>query len=199
MSLEILIATKNPGKVRELKELLAGLPIVLHHAGQFSDLVEPEETGLTFAENAILKARYYAEKTGLTALADDSGLEVDALAGAPGVFSARYAGAKASNEERIDRLLAELAERSERSARFVCMMAVSDPQGEIRFLAEGICEGSIAPYPQGKNGFGYDPIFIPADFTQTFGELPAEIKRKISHRGRAMEKIIRFFRDFAAP
>jgi XTP/dITP diphosphohydrolase len=199
VSLEILIATKNPGKIRELQELLAGLPIILHHAGQFSDLVEPEETGLTFTENAILKARYYAEKTGFTALADDSGLEVDALGGAPGVYSARYAGEKASSKEQIDRLLGELGESSERSARFVCVMAVSDPRGEIRLLAEGVCEGSIARYPRGKNGFGYDPIFIPADFTQTFGELSAQIKRKISHRGRAMEKIIRFFRDFAAP
>jgi XTP/dITP diphosphohydrolase len=201
VSLELLIATKNIGKIRELEKLLADLPIILRNANEFANLREPEETGQTFAENAILKARYYAEKTGFLALADDSGLEVEALGGAPGVFSARYAGEKATNEERIAKLLNELGQTKDakRLARFVCAVAISDQKGDIKFLTEGICSGSVTASPLGINGFGYDPIFVPYGFSQTFGQLSDEIKQKISHRGRAMEKIIDFLTGFLAP
>lgn len=201
MSLEILMATTNIGKIRELEKLLADLPIILRNTGEFENIVEPEETGLTFSDNAILKAKYYAEKTGLWTLADDSGLEVEALNGDPGVFSARYAGIGATNEKKIAKLLNELKQTNDekRLARFVCSMAVSDERGEIRFLTEGICQGKIALNPKGTNGFGYDPIFIPDDFSLTFGEISDEIKQKISHRGRATEKIIEFLYDFIAP
>lgn len=198
---ELFIATKNTGKIREIEDLLAALPIKLRNAGEFAEIVEPEETGATFAENAILKAKYYAEKTGLWSLADDSGLEVEALDGRPGVFSARYAGEDATNAEKIAKILFELRQTDERSrlARFVCSMAVADENGEVQFLTDGVCQGKIAFSPKGNRGFGYDPIFVPAGFSETFGELSDEIKGKISHRGRAIEKIIKYLRDFIAP
>ena len=194
MKLQLLAATKNAGKIRELEVLLADLPVSLQSLEDFPGVAEPEETGATFAENAALKAIYYARETGFWALADDSGLEVEALGGAPGVYSARYAGANASDDERIVKLLEEIdaAGGENRAARFVCAMAIADTTGVIRFSAEGVCCGSIAQASRGRNGFGYDPVFIPEDFDQTFGELPAEIKQKISHRARATEKIIRF-------
>ncbi len=199
MKLELLIASKNAGKIKEFRQLLADLPIILHSANEFDAIPEPEETGETFADNAILKARYYAEKTGLIALADDSGLAVDALNGAPGVFSARYAGADATNAERIDKLLKEVSDTpiEKRLARFVCAIAITTQTGKILNLTEATCEGNIAFQPSGTNGFGYDPIFVPNGFSQSFGELSDEIKHKISHRGRAIEKIIEFLHDFA--
>lgn len=198
--MELLIATKNAGKIRELTKLLAGLPIHLHTLNEFESVVEPEETGATFSENAALKAEYYALQTGIWALADDSGLEVEALGGAPGVFSARYAGKGVSYTKKMSRLLSELNETrtNNRQARFVCAMAVAGKSGSIEFLSEGVCEGSIAAVPRGANGFGYDPIFIPEGFSETFGELSDEIKQKISHRSRAIRKIIRFLRDYTA-
>ena len=198
MKLELLIASKNVGKIKEFKQLLADLPIILHSANEFEEIPEPEETGKTFADNAILKAQYYAEKTGLIALADDSGLAVDALNGAPGVFSARYAGVDATNAERIGKLLSEVSNTpiEKRSARFVCAIAIITQTGKILNLVEATCEGKIAFQPSGTNGFGYDPIFVPDGFSQSFGELSDEIKHKISHRGRAIEKIIEFLHDF---
>ncbi len=199
MNLELLVATKNVGKIKELNQLLADLPLTLHSADEFEDIPEPEETGETFTDNAILKARYYAEKTGLIALADDSGLVVDALDGAPGVFSARYAGANATNEEKIAKLLNELNKTQDKAriARFVCAMAIADKNGEIIKIAEGICEGKIAWQARGTNGFGYDPIFIPVGFSESFGELSDQIKHKISHRALAIRKIIEFLRILA--
>lgn len=196
---EILIATKNANKTKELKELLSNSDFILKDLNEIPNIREAAETGKTFSENAILKAASYALQTKMWALADDSGLEVEALDGAPGVFSARYAGEFATDEERIAKLLQELnGVFYERQARFVCAMAVSDEKGEIKFLAEGVCDGKIAVNPSGTNGFGYDPIFIPDGFEQTFGELSIEIKQKISHRARAIEKIIRFLGDFTA-
>lgn len=196
--MHILVATKNVGKVKELERLFADLPARLRSLNEFPDVVEAEETGVTFAENAVLKAQAYALQTGVWALADDSGLEVEALAGAPGVFSARYAGENATDEEKIEKLLGELNARQDESrrARFVCAMAISDEKGEIKFLTEGICAGRIALTPKGVNGFGYDPIFIPKGFGQTFGELSSDIKREISHRALASTKIIQYLRDF---
>ena len=193
---QILIATKNNGKIRELEELLKSSPFILRSLNEFPPLADVEETGATFAENACLKASEYARQTKIRSLADDSGLEVAALGNAPGVFSARYAGENATDAEKAAKLLNALKEKDDRSARFVCAMAIADETGEIIFSAEGICRGTIALKPIGTNGFGYDPIFIPEGFHQSFGELSEQIKRKISHRARAIEKIIRFLRYF---
>ena len=191
---ELLIATKNAGKIKELEKLLAELPFRLRSLNGITNVIEPEETGATFAENAVLKARSYALQTGLSALADDSGLEVEALHGAPGVFSARYAGEGATDAEKIEKLLKEINETQNvnRRARFVCAMAIADAEGEIQFTAEGVCDGKIALTASGANGFGYDPIFIPDGFSETFGELSGDIKQQISHRARATAKIIQY-------
>ncbi len=187
--------------MKELEDFLKDLPIRLRSLDEFSDVIEVEETGATFTENAVLKAKGYALQTGLWALADDSGLEVAALDSAPGIFSARYAGENSTDTEKITKLLKELDKTRDdkRQARFVCAMAISDDKGVIKFTAEGICDGTIALNPSGKYGFGYDPIFIPEGFVQTFGELSGGIKGKISHRAQAIEKIIRFLRDFITP
>jgi XTP/dITP diphosphohydrolase len=197
---ELLIATKNTGKIKELERLFSRLPVTLRSLQDFPEIIEPEETGSTFAENAVLKAQYYSLHTGLASLADDSGLEVAALGGAPGVFSARYAGEKAGDLEKIEKLLRSLGSASpdNRQARFVCAMAFADEKGEIKYLTEGVCDGKITFKPQGKNGFGYDPVFIPDGFFETFGELPNDIKQEISHRARASEKIIAYLRGFIA-
>lgn len=198
--LKLVIATKNSGKVLELKELLADLPFRLSNLSDFPNIVEAEETGETFVENAALKAQSYARQTGILALADDSGLEVAALGGAPGIYSARYAGENVSDETRIEKLLKEISRtgNNNRAARFVCAIAIADGNGEIIFTAEDYCEGVIAFEPRGRNGFGYDPVFIPIGFDQTFGEMPETVKREISHRARALTKIIRYLRDFIA-
>ncbi|MET0752740.1 MAG: RdgB/HAM1 family non-canonical purine NTP pyrophosphatase [Pyrinomonadaceae bacterium] len=195
----LLVATGNAGKVRELKEFLVDLPVVLRDLNEFSEVSEVEETGATFTENAILKAAGYATQTELWTVADDSGLEVEALGGAPGVFSARYAGENAGDEAKIAKLLSELGNSDNLRARFVCAMAISDETGEIKFVSEGVCDGTITVTPRGTNGFGYDPIFIPDGFDETFGELSGEVKREISHRARAMKKIIEYLRGFYNP
>jgi XTP/dITP diphosphohydrolase len=187
---ELLIGTRNNGKIREIQLLLAAMPFLrMRNLAEFPTAGEVEETGLTFSDNAILKARSYARQTGLWALADDSGLEVDALGGAPGIYSARYGGAGATDGERIERLLEELSPfaRQERRARFICAIAIADGEGQVANLSVGKCEGLIAQAPRGTQGFGYDPIFIPDGFEQTFGELMPEIKEKISHRALALQ------------
>lgn len=163
-------------------------------------IAEVEETGTTFAENARLKASAYAIQSGLHTLADDSGLEVSALDGRPGVRSARYGGEQATFSEKIELLLEELRlrEAADRSARFVCSLALGDPSGKIVFEAEGICSGHIAFAPAGSGGFGYDPVFIPDGFDATFGELPAAVKARVGHRGRAVAQIVPFLRRFYA-
>jgi len=197
---ELIIATKNVGKIKELEELLANLPVRLRSLNDFPNVIEPEETGATFAENARLKAEFYASQTELWALADDSGLEVEALHGAPGVYSARYAGENATDAEKIEKLLKETNETNDKNsrARFVCAMAVADETGAIKFVAEGVCDGRIARAASGDGGFGYDPVFIPDGFTATFGELSGDIKRQISHRARATFEIIQYLRRFYA-
>ncbi len=198
--LQLLVATKNAGKIKELEELLNGLPVNLRSLRDFPDVPDVEETGQTFLENAVLKAQSYARQTDMWALSDDSGLEVAALGNAPGVFSARYAGEKASDAGNIEKLLLELerSQSEDRSARFVCAMTIADEKGEIIFSAEEICAGRIAFEPRGKGGFGYDPIFVPEGFESTFSELSNNIKQQISHRARASAKIIRYLRDFIA-
>ena len=196
---QLLIATRNAGKIKELKELLTELPIEIRCLNEFPNIVEPEESGANFAENAVLKAKYYARQTKLWALADDSGLEVEALDGAPGVFSARYAGENAADIEKIEKLLRELnniKNIKDRRARFVCAVAIADETGAIKFIADSICDGAIALNASGTNGFGYDSVFIPDGFSSTFGELSDQIKRKISHRARATGKIIQYLRRF---
>lgn len=200
MKNKLLIATKNQGKVVELRELLAGFRFELVSLDQFPEVVEINETGLTFVENARLKASGYARQTSLMSLADDSGLMVDALGGRPGVLSARYGGSKTSFAEKKSMLLNEIrtSGRSERTARFVCSIAIADANGEILFTADGVCEGRIAEGESGTGGFGYDPLFIPDGFDQTFGELGAAVKQTLSHRSKAFQQIIPFLGHFPA-
>jgi XTP/dITP diphosphohydrolase len=197
--MRVLLATTNQGKLREFSLLLTGLPFEVVDLGQFPNVFEVEETGTTFRENARLKACEYARQTGLHTIADDSGLEVAALNGGPGVHSARYAGPDAGYDIKIRTLLDQItaSETDERRSRFVAHIAFASPTGEIVFEAEGSCNGTIADGPRGANGFGYDPIFVPEGFDLTFGELDDEVKREISHRARASRKIMRFLRDFA--
>ena len=191
MHSELLIATNNAGKILELNALLANLPLRLRQLSEFPHIEEVEETGNTFAENASLKATQYGRQANLLTLADDSGLEVDALNGAPGVLSARYAGPDATDAERNERLLAELghAVDERRTARFVCAIALYDPLTGTTEIFDGTCEGHIAQHPRGHHGFGYDPLFIPSGHTHTFGELSEVVKQQISHRARALAAV----------
>ncbi len=183
---KLLIATNNQGKIREYAEIFADLPLELTYLSQEGIELDVAETGQTFTENAVLKAQTYAQASGLLTLADDSGLEVDALEGAPGVFSARYAGEGASDIDRYQLLLRNLSDvpDGQRQARFRCVTAIALPGGEV-YTAEGIYEGEIARAPRGDNGFGYDPVFYMPKWGKTMAELPAETKNRISHRGRA--------------
>lgn len=184
----LLIATSNRGKVKEIEASLGELPLSLRLTEEYPDTSTPAESGRSYSENAIIKARSYAKRTGLCALADDSGLEVDALDGAPGVRSARFGGNRATNDDRITLLLSDLARTRDqgRRARFICVMAIVDRNLTTLNLAQGICEGRIADTPAGSGGFGYDPIFIPDGYQLTFAELPVEVKNKISHRAKAL-------------
>lgn len=191
---QLLIATSNAGKLRELRSLLIGLEVELLSLADFPGIQSVVETGSTFVENASLKASGYALQARVLTLADDSGLAVDELKGRPGVHSARYVHPDASYPERVATLLAELERvaAQTRAARFVCSMAVASEAGEILFETEKSCEGHIAAAPRGTGGFGYDPIFIPDGYHLTFAELPAEIKNQISHRAVALRAV----RDF---
>src|SRR5215208_6344876 len=184
----LVLGTRNPGKVIEIVSILADSGWSFSSLQEFPNVGEAEENFTTFAENAIAKAQFYAAATGLCALADDSGLEVEALGGAPGVFSARYAGSNASDADRRVLLLSELAKTGDttRRARFVAVVAISKPKGEILNTSEGICDGTIALAPRGTGGFGYDPLFIPDGYNETFAELPDTIKNRISHRALAL-------------
>lgn len=180
----LVVATGNPGKVKEMQAYLAGLDWELRLK---PDELEIEETGQTFAENACLKASQVAQATGEWAIADDSGLEVEALNGAPGLYSARYGN---SDSERIERLLKELNGHSNRKARFVCVVAIAKPDGAIMLQAEGICSGEILHSARGTGGFGYDPIFYVPDHQLTFAEMLPDLKHTISHRGKAFQSLI---------
>ena len=180
---ELLLATNNRGKIREYAELLSSCGYQLVTPAEKGIDIEVAETGETFADNAILKARALAAASGLLTLADDSGLEVDALGGAPGVHSARYAGDNASDAERIALLLKNLVgvPVDRRAARFRCVIAIANPAGNVR-MAEGSIEGIIAFTPKGSNGFGYDPVFLLPDIGKTMAELPPSEKNRLSHR-----------------
>ena len=190
----LLLGTQNPGKLREITSILEGSGWSFSSLQEFDHVGSAEENGVTYSENAIAKAQFYAAATGLVALADDSGLEVAALDGAPGVYSARYAGENASDADRRQLLLSELSKTSntDRRARFVCVVAIVDPSGSALNLSEGICHGTITFTPRGDGGFGYDPIFIPDGYTQTFAELPELIKNRISHRALALAQTREF-------
>ena len=188
----LLLGTRNPGKLREITSILEGSGWSFSSLQEFDHVGSAEENGVTYSENAIAKAQFYAAATGLVALADDSGLEVAALGGAPGVFSARYAGEHASDADRRQLLLSELSNNPDRRARFVSVVAIADPAGAVLNLSEGICEGTLTFAPRGTGGFGYDPLFIPNGYTQTFAELPENIKNRISHRALALVQIKQF-------
>ncbi len=184
--MKLLIATHNQGKKKEYEVLFSGLPIKLVSLSDLGIADAVEETGDTYAENALLKARNYASKAGLLTLADDSGLEVDALQGEPGVRSARYDGAGGSDEDRYRLLLKKLegVPEKQRTARFRCVIALAWPDGRTE-LAEGTIEGRITYEPSGRYGFGYDPIFYVPEYGRTMADLPPEVKNRISHRARA--------------
>lgn len=182
----ILIATTNKGKLREFRELFKGQTVEILSLDQMVPVQPCIENGRTFLENAIKKATYYAKEYNLPCVSEDSGLMVDALGGRPGVYSARYAGEKATDEENNRKLLLELGNETHRKARFVCVLCVALPTGEYRTF-EGTVEGEIAIEPKGQNGFGYDPLFYYPPLGKTFAELSMEEKNSISHRARAFE------------
>lgn len=194
MPKSLLLGTRNTGKVKEITGILGDSGWLFRSLQEFANVEAAEENGNTYSENAIAKAKFYASATGLLALADDSGLEVDALGGAPGVFSARYAGDNATDADRRDLLLSELAKTGSqnRTARFVAAVAIASADGELLNVSEGICEGTITFAPRGNGGFGYDPLFVPRGYDQTFAELAENIKNRISHRGRALLKTREF-------
>jgi XTP/dITP diphosphohydrolase len=190
--MKVVLASSNRGKLRELNELLAEIHIEAVSQSEFG-VSDAEETGLTFVENAIIKARHAATVTGLPAIADDSGLEVDALNGDPGVFSARYSGVGATDRRNLEKLLAELqgVDGDRRSARFHCILVYMRHQRDpTPIICHGIWEGSIAGAPSGDNGFGYDPVFIVPGRGCTAAELPAGEKNRLSHRGQALRQLL---------
>ena len=190
---KILVATRNNGKINEIRAILLGASIELLSLNSFPELPDVVEDGETFEENALKKARVMAPATGIAALADDSGLCVDALNGRPGVLSARYAGAGASDEEKCARMLEEMKDVPDelRTARFVCVLALVAPNGAEK-LFKGVCEGRIIREMRGAAGFGYDPIFYYPESGLTFAEMAPEAKNRVSHRGRALRE----FRDY---
>ena len=188
---KLLVATRNPGKVREYRLLLGGISIEITSLDQEQVTEEVEENGDTFEENARLKAATYAALSGLLTLADDSGLEVDALGGAPGVKSARYGGPQATDEDRVRLLRGNLNGTAwqDRTCRFRCVIALAWPSGQVKTV-EGAVEGIVQYEPQGTNGFGYDPIFHLPSLGRTMAELPLEEKNDLSHRGQAARKAV---------
>jgi XTP/dITP diphosphohydrolase len=187
-----VLASNNPGKVREIGQLLAGQDIEVLPQNDF-DVPEAEETGLTFVENAILKARNAAHHSGLPAIADDSGIEVDALNGAPGIYSARFAGVGASDEENLQKLLRDIKDvpENKRTARFQCLMVYMRHENDpTPLICQGTWEGRILFEPSGSGGFGYDPIFYVPEQNCASAELAPEVKNRLSHRGQAIRKLV---------
>ena len=192
MMKKIVIATKNPGKVREFQEALAHLPVDVVSLGDFGQLPNAIEDGETFAENAAIKAKFYMEKTGCACLADDSGLEVAALGGRPGVYSARFAGYNADDWSNNQKMLEEIciADVEESKANYRCALCFVDTDGHT-VTAEGRCDGVVKKIPQGNGGFGYDPYFYTNEYAgRTMAELTLQEKNRISHRGRALRRLV---------
>ncbi|MBF0623652.1 MAG: XTP/dITP diphosphatase [Magnetococcales bacterium] len=197
--MKVVLATRNRKKVEEIRRMATG-SLTLLSLNDFPECLEVVEDGATFRANACKKAREVARYTGLTALADDSGLEVDALGGRPGVHSARYAGTGATDRQNLDKLLEELGDRPEdqRTARFVCVLALVDAKGGCRIF-DGRVEGRIAFQPRGENGFGYDPVFLPEGAPVTFAEMDPGAKDAMSHRGRALAQLASALNDHSGP
>lgn len=188
----IVLASNNKGKVREIGQLLADRHLEVVPQSEFN-IPDADETGLSFVENAILKARHAAELSGLPAIADDSGLEVDALKGAPGIYSARYAGSDATDAANNEKLLAALSDTADeaRTARFQCVMVfMRHAEDPTPLICQGSWEGRILLHPQGENGFGYDPLFFVPEKNCSSAELPAEVKNSMSHRGKALQALL---------
>jgi XTP/dITP diphosphohydrolase len=190
---KIVMATGNPGKIREIARVLDGLGVEIIAQSEFG-VADADETGTTFAENSLIKARHAAAATGLPAIADDSGLAVDALGGAPGVYSARYAGPECDDEANNDHLLAALEGVNDRAAAFHCVATYIEPTGEA-VVAEGVWRGSILHARQGDDGFGYDPVFFVPDCGCSSAELSPEEKNRRSHRGQALRKLVELIRQ----
>ncbi|HWP90589.1 MAG TPA: XTP/dITP diphosphatase [Thermodesulfobacteriota bacterium] len=188
---EIVLATKNRGKIKEFSDLLSPVFGRIISLREFNNIPEIVEDGETFSENALKKARVISKLTQKITLADDSGLEVDALGGRPGVFSSRYAGENAGDEENINKLLRELKGEANRNARFVCCLALVFPDGR-EITVEGRCEGVIVEDPRGEGGFGYDPVFYLPELNKTMAELTLEEKNLVSHRSRAVNALIMY-------
>jgi XTP/dITP diphosphohydrolase len=193
VKLELVIATRNRKKVEEIRRILEGVPVALYSLDDFPGCPEAEEDADTFEGNAVKKATAVAQYTKKPAIADDSGLEVYALNGAPGVWSARYAGADADDRKNLEKLLSEMRgiEKEERGARFVCVVALAFPDDGIQAF-QGFVEGRIGTEPKGVSGFGYDPVFYPTGFDRTFAEMSPGEKDALSHRGNALKKLRAF-------
>ena len=189
MSEKFVLASHNPGKIKEMSAILAQFGVEVVSPKELGITVDVEETGTTFAENAMLKAKTICAAAGLPAIADDSGLCVDALNGGPGVYSARYGGEGLDDKGRYTLLLNSLRGQTTRAAHFACAIACAFPNGDT-LTAEGRCDGTIAFAPMGEGGFGYDPVFFVPEKAKTFGQLTAEEKSAISHRGRALESFV---------
>lgn len=188
----IVLATRNPGKVKEFQQLLTNFPVEIKSLNDFGPIPEVEEDGDTFDDNAYKKALFTAKALGLPAMADDSGLVVKALDGAPGVKSARYAGENASDAANIDKLLGEMKDETDRRAAFECVISIAVPSGPA-LTYEGRCEGEITLEPKGASGFGYDPVFFYPEYGKTFAESSSEEKNNVSHRGQALKEVIAEF------
>lgn len=189
---KLFLASGNPHKIKELREILASLEIDLQSTLDLREKADVEEDQQTLEGNALKKARFWFRKTGLPSLADDTGLEVSVLEGEPGVYSARYAGPDATYEDNVQKLLEEMGDAKNRKAKFRTVIALV---GEEEVLFEGECKGTITKKPRGEKGFGYDPVFLPDGYEQTFAELSSQAKNKISHRGRALQKLLTFLKE----
>ncbi len=187
---KLILASRNKNKIEEMKQLVAHLGTDVFSALDFPDLEEVEEDKPTLEGNALKKARYVNQQTGIPALSDDTGLEVETLDGAPGVFSARYAGENASYQDNVLKLLGALEGKENRAAQFRTVVALVD--GDKEWTFEGICKGKIIEEQIGKKGFGYDPIFMPDEFAETFAQMDPNIKNIISHRGKAVQRFLEF-------
>lgn len=194
--MEIVLATRNKKKVEEIKRIVSGIPVDILTIGDFPGCPEVEEEGNTFEENAVKKALSVAKYTGRPSLADDSGLEVYALNGSPGVMSSRYAGPESDDKKNIEKLLKEMEclDDKKRTARFVCCVALAFPDGDVKKFF-GSVEGIVGREPKGNSGFGYDPVFYPEGQSKTFAEMSSDDKDALSHRGRALREFVIFLKD----
>ncbi len=192
--MEIMLATRNKKKIEEIKRITSGLDVSIFTLDDFPECPDVIEDGATFQENAIKKAATVARYTGKPALADDSGLEVYALDGAPGILSARYAGEGTDDGKNVEKLLNEMCSLEMREARFVCFLALALPDGSVT-LFEGYAEGKIGTEPRGVSGFGYDPVFYPRGYDRTFAEMSGEAKDSLSHRGKALKEFYQFMKQ----